>query len=235
MQFWLRSYGVQVSQLGDSALGYSKSMDRHLKIIQQATATLQMQGTREDQTTGSTPRKRVWEYADEWEVTKDREVLLDEWKVLQAQGRGFGENDGEEIMGLETIPSTEPRSSAKDDPPFMEPAEEAGAEYVDYEIPVIDEDETTELGRGVVRPPSVVDPTLAMPSAAHSMVPNRRITRQSQASGVPIATKSAGLKRPSRGQKRPASSVSMAAASSAPALSEKSNATAGLRKRPKLT
>ncbi len=212
-------------------------MDRRLKFIQQATATLQAQGAREDHITGSTPKKRGWEYTDEWEVTKDRETILKEWQVLQAQGSDLAGKDGEkeEIMNPETVPSPESRSRTpprEAEPVFKEPAGEAeGPAYVEYEIPILDDDETTEPERGIVPPTSIMAPTITVAPALHGAVPNRRITR---ASTVPTATKTAtGLKRPSRGQKRPASSVGTIA-SSAPALSEKSNATSGVRKRPKL-
>ncbi|KAI6108999.1 P-loop containing nucleoside triphosphate hydrolase protein [Pisolithus croceorrhizus] len=36
--------------------------------------------TREDVPTGMTPRKRVWEYVDKWELTKNRDALLQSWR-----------------------------------------------------------------------------------------------------------------------------------------------------------
>lgn len=38
------------------------------------------QGTREDSPTGLTPRKRVWQYVDEWELTQSRSAVLKAWR-----------------------------------------------------------------------------------------------------------------------------------------------------------
>jgi kinesin family protein 11 len=37
-------------------------------------------GARADTSTGSTPRKRVWQYVDQWELTKSRAELLQTWR-----------------------------------------------------------------------------------------------------------------------------------------------------------
>jgi len=222
---------AEVSQLGDSVSSYSKAMNRHLGSIQHATATLHAQGTKEDQITGSTPKKRIWEYTDEWEVTKDRETVLKEWQVLQAQGPDFGGED-EGIMNPETVPSGSRTAPNEAEPVFIAPVEQEAERpaYIEYEIPILDDDETPELERGIARRRSTIVPAITEPPVLQAPVLNRRITR---ASAVPTATKTVtGLKRPSRGKKRPASSAGTAIASSAPALSEKSNAT--VRKRPKL-
>lgn len=51
-----------------------------LSAIQQTSRSLLDQATREDVPTGMTPRKRVWEYVDNWELTKNRDVILQSWK-----------------------------------------------------------------------------------------------------------------------------------------------------------
>lgn len=51
-----------------------------LSAIQQTSRSLLDQATREDVPTGMTPRKRDWEYADNWELTKNRDVILQSWK-----------------------------------------------------------------------------------------------------------------------------------------------------------
>ena len=38
------------------------------------------EGTKDDIATGTTPRKRQWEYADHWQLTKGREEVLREWR-----------------------------------------------------------------------------------------------------------------------------------------------------------
>lgn len=61
-------------------------MERHHKLvtagldsIQQTSRSLLDQATREDIPTGMTPRKRAWEYVDNWELTKNRDVILRSW------------------------------------------------------------------------------------------------------------------------------------------------------------
>jgi len=44
-------------------------------------------GTREDKSTGDTPRKRTWQYQDQWELTKNRDVVLKEWRQRGASAR----------------------------------------------------------------------------------------------------------------------------------------------------
>jgi kinesin family member 11 len=43
------------------------------------------QGSREDTPTGNTPRKRVWQYTDSWELTKDRDTIIEGWKRRAVQ------------------------------------------------------------------------------------------------------------------------------------------------------
>jgi kinesin family protein 11 len=56
--------------------------------MHQATCSLAEQGTREDAPTGKTPRKRVWQYVDQWELTKDREAVLRAWREQGVSGVG---------------------------------------------------------------------------------------------------------------------------------------------------
>lgn len=51
-----------------------------LSGIQQTSRLLHDQATREDVPTGMTPRKRSWEYVDNWELTKNRDVILRSWR-----------------------------------------------------------------------------------------------------------------------------------------------------------
>lgn len=51
-----------------------------LSAIQQTSRSLLDQATREDVPTGMTPRKRVCEYVDNWELTKNRDVILQSWR-----------------------------------------------------------------------------------------------------------------------------------------------------------
>jgi kinesin family protein 11 len=51
-----------------------------LSAIQQTSRSLLDQATREDVSTGMTPRKRDRAYVDNWELTKNRDVILQSWK-----------------------------------------------------------------------------------------------------------------------------------------------------------
>ncbi|PPR08103.1 hypothetical protein CVT24_010564 [Panaeolus cyanescens] len=51
-----------------------------LESIQQANSHLATQGNSEDLPTGNTPRKRKWEYADTWNLTKGRQDIVDAWR-----------------------------------------------------------------------------------------------------------------------------------------------------------
>lgn len=58
-----------------------------LNALQDTARSLLDQGTREDVPTGMTPRKRVWEYIDKWELTKGRDALLQSCR--QGQGHSM--------------------------------------------------------------------------------------------------------------------------------------------------
>jgi len=67
--------------------------------MRQMTDSLVEQGSRQDLPTGSTPRKRVWQYTDEWELTKDRDTIIQGWKRKAGQSPE-DESDSE----LSTVP-----------------------------------------------------------------------------------------------------------------------------------
>jgi kinesin family protein 11 len=62
---------------------YRNDTASNLFGLRQANKALQEQGTREDIPTGTTPRKRAWEYDDDWERTQDRDTILREWRQSQ--------------------------------------------------------------------------------------------------------------------------------------------------------
>jgi len=47
-----------------------------LESIERATKNLLSKGSKEDIPTGSTPRKRKWQYTDDWNLTASRHELL---------------------------------------------------------------------------------------------------------------------------------------------------------------
>lgn len=48
----------------------------NLESIERASNNLLSKGTKDDSPTGSTPRKRKWQYTDEWTLTRNRDDLL---------------------------------------------------------------------------------------------------------------------------------------------------------------
>ncbi|KAF9227911.1 kinesin-domain-containing protein [Gyrodon lividus] len=68
------------TSMADSAEKYHKIMTVGLGTIQQTARSLLDHATREDVPTGMTPRKRIWEYVDKWELTKSRDIILRSWE-----------------------------------------------------------------------------------------------------------------------------------------------------------
>jgi kinesin family protein 11 len=75
--------------------------------MRKTTESLIDQGTREDLPTGSTPRKRIWQYTDDWELTKDRDTVIQLWKRKAVQSQ----DDGSDLRRLPLALS----SSSSDD------------------------------------------------------------------------------------------------------------------------
>ncbi|KAH9063416.1 kinesin-domain-containing protein [Lactarius vividus] len=82
---------TEASKTVRSAQVYHKSASEHLASMRKTTDSLIDQGTQEDTPTGNTPRKRVWQYTDDWELTKDRDTVIQLWKrkAVQPQDDGF--------------------------------------------------------------------------------------------------------------------------------------------------
>jgi len=70
----------QCTNLTDSMERHHKMVTTGLSAIRQTSQSLLDQATREDAPTGMTPRKRNWEYVDNWELTKNRDVILQSWR-----------------------------------------------------------------------------------------------------------------------------------------------------------
>jgi len=74
----------QGSSQRQSTNSYKGATQTRISSLRQATRALLEGGTREDASTGTTPpRKRGWEYEEEWERTKSRDEVLREWTVRQ--------------------------------------------------------------------------------------------------------------------------------------------------------
>ncbi|KAI0093923.1 P-loop containing nucleoside triphosphate hydrolase protein [Irpex rosettiformis] len=76
----------EVNGLSQLTEAYSSSAVAHLSEIYHASQSLADQGAREDMPTGTTPRKRAWEFNDKWQLTKARETLLHEHQLQPASG-----------------------------------------------------------------------------------------------------------------------------------------------------
>ncbi|KAF7793221.1 hypothetical protein EIP86_004331 [Pleurotus ostreatoroseus] len=91
--------------------GHHKAAGEHLSEIYQATQTLSDQGTREDMPTGMTPRKRAWEFTDQWTLTKTRETILKEWKQNAALSSSSSSSSQSDVSMFEHVPIREEEES----------------------------------------------------------------------------------------------------------------------------
>lgn len=99
-----------------------------MSTLRQATRALLEGGTREDVSTGSTPpRKRAWEYEEDWERTKGRDDVLREWGIRQQlleqqkrddavreRQRELREQQRQAELDALRMPPPEPKESAVD-------------------------------------------------------------------------------------------------------------------------
>jgi kinesin family protein 11 len=79
-EFFQRVCDQQASGLENGTKEYQNTTSTQLESISGAIEALAVQGAHEDVPTGTTPRKRVWEYVDKWELTKSRDVVLQAWR-----------------------------------------------------------------------------------------------------------------------------------------------------------
>ena len=71
---------LQSASLANVTTTYHKAANTDISSIQQSTRSLAEQGTKEDAPTGLTPRKRVWQYVDHWELAPSRDMVLKTWR-----------------------------------------------------------------------------------------------------------------------------------------------------------
>jgi len=77
----------QATTLSSTTQTYQSTTTAQISTLRQVTESLVEAGTREDRSTGDTPRKRTWQYQDQWELTKSRDVVLKEWRQRGASAR----------------------------------------------------------------------------------------------------------------------------------------------------
>lgn len=70
----------QALTLANATEAYRRVASTHLGTLHSATEALREQGTREDKATGTTPRKRMWDYVDKWKLTESRDDVLRAWR-----------------------------------------------------------------------------------------------------------------------------------------------------------
>jgi len=83
--------------------------------MRKMTDSLVEQGSREDLPTGSTPRKRIWQYTDSWELTKDRDTIVQGWKRRAVQSQE-DESDSESSSARPGIPQLPSSDNLKQPP-----------------------------------------------------------------------------------------------------------------------
>ncbi|KAJ7285810.1 kinesin 2 [Mycena rebaudengoi] len=78
------------TSLSNTTETYHKISRRELSSTKDATDALAEHGARQDTATGTTPRKRVWQYVDHWELTRSRGEVLKTWREGGSQVSSAG-------------------------------------------------------------------------------------------------------------------------------------------------
>lgn len=140
---------------------YRGNAGTHLSSMQQASHSVVEQGAKQDLPTGSTPRKRVWEYVDEWELTQSRENLL---RMRREQGLA---STSSETFLAEHLPLPEAGDDLDDNEPIA----------IEEPIPPVES------------PISAASSTSQPPAPHPSLRPpmNRKITKSVLPSLAPLA------------------------------------------------
>lgn len=73
---------LQAKEHAESTKYFSHTAIGHLDAIKQSASSLTNNGIKEV-SSGNTPRKRKWQYNDEWALTKSRDELLQAWNQSQ--------------------------------------------------------------------------------------------------------------------------------------------------------
>jgi kinesin family protein 11 len=73
---YTHSMSTHVSDLQELTAAHGDEFMRGLSTMHETATTLLDHGTREDMSTGETPKKKQWKYTDHWKLAKPREQLL---------------------------------------------------------------------------------------------------------------------------------------------------------------
>jgi|ERR1700722_12995953 len=93
---------LQNGSLKTSAESLHKAASAHLTSTMHATRMLAEQGAQQDVPTGKTPRKRNWDYINEWDLTANRDVI-----IKSSRQRGLSKVNRE----ISTLPPLHVKSS----------------------------------------------------------------------------------------------------------------------------
>jgi len=118
-----------------AAKDYEEFTMDNLESIEQAANSLSSKGMTDDTPSGSTPRKRKWQYADEWSLTQNREDLLSNWRRQKS---------GQDDVDMDAEPRKERRHQAsnsigsENEAPIEEALPPTKAEVLRAEVPVVE-------------------------------------------------------------------------------------------------
>jgi kinesin family protein 11 len=101
----------KTAALSSTTHTYHSAAAAQISTLRQVTESLVKAGTREDKPTGDTPHKKTWQYQDEWELTKSRDVVLKEWRK-----RGISARDSDTFLAEHLpLPDGDEEEVATDD------------------------------------------------------------------------------------------------------------------------
>ncbi|KAF8212191.1 kinesin 2 [Mycena galopus ATCC 62051] len=142
---------------------YHKISKSELSTATNAIKALVEHGAKADTSTGTTPRKRVWQYVDQWELTKSRAELLQTWRGTGVSG-----------VGSETF--------LAEHRPLPEPEEDEE----DVEEMAVDEDVRSPLSESASESPEAVS-LASSASSSNALPPPRQIPVPKKTSRPAIA------------------------------------------------
>ena len=115
-QLWCSQHHLQAKEHAESTKYYSDTAIGHLEAIKQSASSLTNNGIKEV-SSGNTPRKRKWQYNDEWALTKSRDELLQAWIQCQTSTTKMELNDElptpPTFAGTENLDGSESRRDVK--------------------------------------------------------------------------------------------------------------------------
>jgi kinesin family member 11 len=82
---------------------------------------LVQEGTREDIPTGATPRKKVWDYVDHWELTRNRDDILKFGRIKSPSSENFASKQmspAEDDIAFGGLPSIKSQQDAMTESPI---------------------------------------------------------------------------------------------------------------------